>query len=101
GTISAEQGQPAAAEKYLRRALAIYQVVGANSAELAACLENLAKLVQNRGRFTEAVRHMERVVGIYRDLEPGSANLARALAGLGIAHSLSGEFSLAEGFYDQ
>ena len=96
-----QQGDLAAAEPLLRRALAIREAtLGGDHALTAQAAGNLAQVLQGRGMYAEAEPLLERSLAIYEKARGAEhADVARALNNLAGLYRLVGDYRRAEPLY--
>jgi hypothetical protein len=69
GVVLLDQGDPAAAQPYLARALAIHhEMLGNEHPYTARSLDQLSRCLQARGHDQSARRHRELALRIYRQI---------------------------------
>ena len=102
GDLSFSQGEFAAAEPLLRRALTIREAaLGPDHPHTAQALNNLALVLQERGNYPAAQPLLERALALNEKVRgPGpSPKLATALNNLAALHRLTGNYARAEPLY--
>ena len=95
------QGEFAAAEPLLRRALQIREkALGAGHAQTAQALNNLAQVLQELGRYAEVEPLLERALAMYEKTQgPEHNDVANALNNLASLYRLTGNYPKAEPLY--
>ena len=96
-----QQGDFAAAEPLLRRALPIREAaLGPDHPQTAQVLNNLALVLQERGNYPEAQPLLERALAMNEKARgPDHAEVATALNNLAALHRLTGNYARAEPLY--
>jgi CHAT domain-containing protein/Tfp pilus assembly protein PilF len=95
------QGEFAAAEPLLRRAVAIREkALGPEHPHTSQALNNLAQVLQALGRYAEVEPLLERALAIYEKTQgPEHPDVATALNNLAGLHRLTGNYPKAEPLY--
>jgi CHAT domain-containing protein len=96
GNLAFERGEPAAAERFHRRALAVRERVAPESIDHAASLQNVGKALQIQGDPGAAEPYLLRAREIKAGLVPESLDYSNALTALGRLRRDQGRLAEAE-----